>query len=371
MVVSGSGVVQWRCAGAARVTDCPACRGTRGKRKHGRRVCCAADAAKKVETTAWRTFDPIGHWTNRQIGKFGLEAFYPTPLEQEIDKAARIVRTFTQHSEDIPTTEDIRPSDVVDENASKKTQPVLAKIPSEVLRAAKGVAVFTVFRSGFIFSGAGGSGVVLTKDENGEWGPPAGLLVHTVGWGLMAGVDIYDVVLVLRNQRAVDAFKYPKISVGGELTVSAGPVGNGAMIDSGVEASPCFSYIKSKGLYAGVQLDGTIIITRSDENARFYNYPGISIETLMDIKIPRHQMPRECMPLWQALCAGEGRPEHLGTDAIPSAPAPGDHTFTDEEINSLRQEQEKLGGAPPTGAEAAPADKAPVPDILPPPQRHI
>ncbi|CCU98875.1 unnamed protein product [Malassezia sympodialis ATCC 42132] len=323
--------------------------------------------------------DPIGHWTNRQIGKLGLEAFYPTPLEQEIDKAARIVRTFTHRKEDAAANVEVRPSDVVDENASKKTQPMLAKIPPEVLRAAKGVAVFTVFRSGFIFSGAGGSGVVLTKDESGEWGPPSGLLVHTVGWGLMAGVDVYDVVLVLRNQRAVDAFKYPKISVGGELTVSAGPVGNGAMVDSGVEASPCFSYVKSKGLYAGVQLDGTIILTRSDENARFYNYPDISVETLLDVKIPRHQMPRECMPLWQALCAGEGRPEHLGTDAIPSAPAPGDHTFTDEEIDALRQDQEKLGGAPGPGAQPAPAPVGeakgsaapPAADILPPPQRRI
>ncbi|WFD24044.1 hypothetical protein MEQU1_002741 [Malassezia equina] len=345
----------------------------------------AWSAAKKVETTTWRALDPIGHWTNKQVGKLGLEAFYPTELDLEIDKAARIVRTFTQRSEDVAAMEKMQAAQATDENAARKTQPMLVKIPPEVLRGAKGVAIFTVFRSGFIFSGAGGSGVVLTKDANGEWGPPSGLLVHTAGWGLMAGVDIYDVVLVLRNQRAVDAFKYPKISVGGELSLSAGPVGNGAIIDSGLEASPCFSYIKSKGLYAGVQLDGTIILTRSDENARFYNYPGVSVETILNNKIPRHQLPRECMPLWQALCAGEGRPEHLGTDAIPDAPAPGDHTLTEEDIDSLRQKQEKRGGAlpsepttvpPPPPREAASTDAAvsgapPASNILPPPQRRV
>lgn len=301
------------------------------------------------------------------MGKWGVEAFYPTALEQEVDKAARIVRTFTQRSDAEPVSQASH-SGFVDENASKKTQAMLYKIPPAVLQGAQGVAVFTVFRSGFILSGAGGSGVVLTKDEKGEWGPPSGLLVHTVGWGLVAGVDIYDVVLILRNQRAIDAFKYPKFSIGGELGVSAGPVGNGAVLDSGLEASPCFSYVKSKGLYAGVQLDGTIILTRSDENARFYNYPGIPVETLLDNKLPRHQMPRECLPLWQALCAGEGRPQHLGTDAIPDAPAPGDHTFTEEEINALQQEQEKQDPAP---SQASPPPPQPAQDILPPPKRNV
>ena len=47
-------------------------------------------AAKKIETKAWRTVDPIGHWTNKQIGRLGLEAFYPTQLDGEIDKLSLI-----------------------------------------------------------------------------------------------------------------------------------------------------------------------------------------------------------------------------------------------------------------------------------------
>lgn len=291
-------------------------------------------AAKKVETKAWRIADPIGQWTNKQAGKLGVEAFYPTNLEGEIDKCARIVSTFTQQGaavpEDAPNTK-YTDGEHRDEYAARKTQRVLYNIPPAALRQAKGVAVFTVFRTGLGLSGAGGSGVVLSKHENGDWGAPSGILVHTVGWGLVIGVDVYDVVLVLRTQEAVDAFKYPKVSVGGELSVAAGPVGNGAIVDSGVEASPCLSYIKSKGFYAGAQLDGSIFLARGDENARFYNYPDISINTILDNKLPRHQIPRSCKPLWQALYTGEGRPDYIGTDAIPVGDSPGSYEVASNE----------------------------------------
>ena len=212
-----------------------------------------------------------------------------------------------------------------------------------------------MFRSGLGISGAGGSGIVMSRYENGDWGAPSGILVHTVGWGLMVGVDVYDVVLVLRTQEAVNAFKHPKISIGGELSVAAGPVGNGAIVDSGLEASPCLSYVKSKGLYAGAQLDGSIFLTRSDENARYYNYPGIPIETILDNKLPKHQIPYTCKSVWQALYVAEGRPDYMGTDAIPEGPSPGNYEATDEEKAALAKEQDG------TSTSSAP--------ILPPPRR--
>lgn len=315
-------------------------------------------AAKKIETKAWRTVDPIGHWTNKQIGRLGLEAFYPTQLDGEIDKAARIVTNFTSKGEAaVPSDQDgeYKDGQVNDEYAARKTQKVLYNIPAPVLRGAKGVAIFTVFRSGLGISGAGGSGIVMSRYENGDWGAPSGILVHTVGWGLMVGVDVYDVVLVLRTQEAVNAFKYPKISIGGELSVAAGPVGNGAIVDSGLEASPCLSYVKSKGLYAGAQLDGSIFLTRSDENARYYNYPGIPIETILDNKLPKHQIPYTCKSVWQALYVAEGRPDYMGTDAIPEGPSPGNYEATDEEKAALAKEQDG------TSTSSAP--------ILPPPRR--
>lgn len=344
-------------------------------------------SAKKVETTAWNVMDPVGQWTNRLAGRFGMESFYPMTLDKEIEKCARIVSTFTRRGaglgdDKVPheAEKGLKSANTDNDYADRKTQKVAFTIPENLLKDAKGVAVFTVFRTGFAFSGAGGSGVVVTKDENGEWGGPSGILIHTMGWGLVIGADIYDVVLILRNERAVNAFKYPKISVGGELSVAAGPVGNGAMLDSGIEAAPCLSYVKSKGLYFGLQLDGTIILTRTDENARFYNYPDIPVASLLDNKLPRHQLPRECMPLWQALCAGEGRPEHLGTDQIVDGPTPGDQVLTDEDVEALHQEAARqgntdtkevpAGGAAPLGDMKEGMSPQPSGSIPPPPPRH-
>lgn len=195
--------------------------------------------------------------------------------------------------------ESIDTSQPVSYTDRKKTQKIVKKIPPSALKQAKGmlescnkyeyasqkknagIAIFTVFRTGLGWSGAGGSGVVLARLPDGSWSPPSGILLHTIGVGFLIGIDVYDVVLILRTQRAVDSFTSPKLSLGAELSIAAGPQGAGAMLETGIEASPAWSYTKSKGFYAGIQLDGNIIVERKDENARFYNRPGIKAKDIL------------------------------------------------------------------------------------------
>ena len=201
----------------------------------------------------------------------------------------------------------------------KKTQKVLHNIPKSVMKSAKGVAIFTVFRTGLGLSGASGSGVVVSRKKNGEWGAPSGILIHTLAFGFLIGIDVYDVVLVLRTERAVRAFTKPKISIGGEISVSAGPVGNGLLLDSGIEMSPAWSYTKSKGLFAGVQLDGTIILERGDENERTY-HRRLSTAELFDEKA---EAPYIARGLIQTLKYASG--ENADMSLIPGggeSPAP-------------------------------------------------
>lgn len=80
------------------------------------------------------------------------------------------------------------------------------------------------------------------------------------------------------------------------------------------------------------------MVTRTDENSRFYNYPDVSISTLLDNEIPPHQIPKEVMPLWQALYAAELRGDYMGTDQIPTDPSGGDRALTDDEVEALHQE---------------------------------
>ncbi|KAK0542944.1 hypothetical protein OC846_006580 [Tilletia horrida] len=332
---------------------------------------------KKAETGLWKALEPVGRWSNRTAGKLGAESFWPTDLALECDKAARILRTFTvqgAQADDDPSAEATggviggatkTPDQLEQERKlhqydSRKTRKVIKKIPPQVIAQAKGIAIFTVFRTGLGFSGAGGSGVVLKRLSDGSWSGPSGILLHTIGWGFLIGLDIYDVVLVLRTDKAVEAFRNAKVSVGAELSVTAGPVGNGAMVDSGVEASPAFSYVKSKGFYAGLQLDGNIIVNRKDENSRFYGVPDVQTT---DVFSGRHPAPKAAYPLLKTIYDAEGgtnpAASRLGADVhVPDGPTPGDIALSQEDAAALEaeakaheQQQQQAG----TGTSAYPA----------------
>jgi len=181
------------------------------------------------------------------------------PLDEECKKALAILQAFTENP--------------AKDRQGNNTKSCI-KIPPRVLRKAKGLAIFTAFRTGLSISGAAGSGVLIARKQDGSWGLPSGILLHTLGVGYLVGMDVYDTVLVLRTQAAVDAFAKPRlrVSIGTELSVTAGPksIVVGA-VDMGIsDRSPAWAYTKSKGLYAGIQFDGTIIGEREDENERFY-----------------------------------------------------------------------------------------------------
>lgn len=187
---------------------------------------------------------------------------------------------------------------------------------------------------------------MISRLPDGSWSPPSGILIHTIGYGFLIGLDIYDVVLVLRNRKAVDAFKHPKISLGGELSVACGPVGNGAQLDTSVNSAPCWSYTKSKGLYAGLQLDGTAVLKRDDENHRFYKNPSLSVEQILSGQL-QEPPPFAVLPLWQTIYAAEGRPELMGVDRIPEGTTPGDLELSKEEMNAQQEKhQQEQQGTP-------------------------
>jgi lipid-binding SYLF domain-containing protein len=91
----------------------------------------------------------------------------------------------------------------------------------------------------------------------------------------LIGIDVYDAVLVLNSQKALDSFRTHKATIGLESAVAAGPYGAGAAVEAGMEKSPIWSYIKSQGMYAGVEVVGQVFVERFDENAAMYNWPGV------------------------------------------------------------------------------------------------
>lgn len=154
-------------------------------------------------------------------------------------------------------------------------------------------------------------------------------MLHTAGLGFLVGVDIYDCVVVINNEKALEAFTKVRCTLGGEISAVAGPVGMGGVIDSEVHKrqAPIFTYLKSRGFYAGVQVDGSIVIERSDENERFYNQK-IPVADILAGKV-RHP-PREIKMLMDTVRAAEG--QMVDDELLPHEAPPGDYEIEESEV---------------------------------------
>ncbi|KAH7146123.1 hypothetical protein EDB81DRAFT_947174 [Dactylonectria macrodidyma] len=227
---------------------------------------------------------PINGFAN----KLGCEAFMPTSLDKECDKAARILTSFCDGS--LFATDSSTAS-----KESLSRRKAIARIPQQVLESAAGLAIFTAFRSGTQFSWGSGSGVVIARRTDGSWSPPSSFAVNTLSVGFMFAMDIYDCVCVLRTPEAVAAFTKSRVSFGGEMAVTAGPVGTGVYVDSAISSDgidePIWSYMKSRGLYVGAQIDGTIITTRDKANEDFYGVE-VTVASILQGMVPARG------PLW-------------------------------------------------------------------------
>lgn len=194
----------------------------------------------------------------------------------------RIDRNF---EEDAAFTADLPSS-----SSGPRSKPkVLVKIPPEAIASAAGLAIFTAFRSGTQFSWGSGSGIVIARLSDGSWSPPSAFAVNTFSAGFMFAFDVYDCVCVLRTPQAVAAFAKARLSFGGEIAVTAGPVGTGAYIESVMSrdglGAPVWSYVKSRGFYVGLQADGTVITERPIANEEFYGQK-ISAEMILKGQVP-------------------------------------------------------------------------------------
>ena len=280
--------------------------------------------SKKTFDKAYKVVDKLGVPVNKLSNKLGAEAFWPTTLDKESDKAARILQSFCKDGFYAEADSSLGPHE-----GPKAKQRVIKKIPAEVIRKAKGLAIFTTMRTGLWVSGAGGSGILVGRTATGEWSPPSGILLHTAGLGFLVGADIYDCVVVINTEEALRAFTKIRCTVGGEISAVAGPAGVGGILETEIHKrqAPVWTYLKSRGFYAGVQFDGTVIIERSDENESFY-MEKIGVADILAGNV-RHP-PYELKTLMATLKAAQGDSD-VDESALPShAPTPGDLEVVDE-----------------------------------------
>ena len=158
-------------------------------------------------------------------------------------------------------------------------------IPEELLAKCKAIAVYpTVIKAGFIFGGRFGKGVVLKRDEKTrKWGPPAFSTIGGGSWGLQIGAEATDLILVIMNERGLDGLLANQFTLGAGAGVAAGPVGRSseAATDLSLKAG-IFSYSRSRGLFGGLTLEGTVVTQDNNSNTEYYGKPITSRGILLD-----------------------------------------------------------------------------------------
>lgn len=150
------------------------------------------------------------------------------------------------------------------------------KIPGSLISKAKAIIVFpTMVKAGFFVGARYGKGFASSRSqETGEWGAPAFLYTAGGSIGFQFGAEAVDLILLVMTQRGLEGLLNEKFTLGGDIAVAAGPVGRHAEASADVfMQGGIYSYSRSKGLFGGVSVKGTIINSDVDANLAFYGKP--------------------------------------------------------------------------------------------------
>ncbi|MEZ5500151.1 MAG: lipid-binding SYLF domain-containing protein [Steroidobacteraceae bacterium] len=157
------------------------------------------------------------------------------------------------------------------------------QIPDRLLERAYAVAVIPdVIKVGFGIGGRRGKGVLVVRDGNGHFGQPifVALTGGSIGWQI--GAQATDVVLVFTTRRGVEGITGGKLTLGADASVAAGPVGRQAEAATDVNLAEVYSYSRSRGLFAGVALDGTAITIDRRANGKFYGQRKVEAADILN-----------------------------------------------------------------------------------------
>ena len=132
-----------------------------------------------------------------------------------------------------------------------------------------------MLKAGFLGSGRFGSGIVIARLSDGSWSAPSAIMTGGAGFGGQIGFELTDFIFILNDAAAVRTFSQKgSLTLGGNVSIAAGPVGRNAEAAGAASlkgVAGVFSYSKTKGLFAGVSLEGSVLIERTDANAKLYN----------------------------------------------------------------------------------------------------
>ncbi len=174
-------------------------------------------------------------------------------------------------------------------------------IPNSVLGKAEGVAVFPgTIKGGFVIGAQHGRGILSARQTAGGWSAPAFMTITGGSIGAQIGAQAVDIVLVIMNRRGLQNLMRNEFKLGADAGVAAGPVGREASASTDVQMrAEILSYSRARGLFAGVNVNGSSIRADEDANQRFYARRLSTADILFDSRAP--QPPPAPVGEWDAM----------------------------------------------------------------------
>ncbi len=192
------------------------------------------------------------------------------------------------------------------------------RIPQAMLADAYGVAIIpNVIKGSFVVGARHGRGLLFVRDADGLWHAPVFITLTggNVGWQI--GVQSSDIILVLKSQRSVNSILAGRLTLGADAAAAAGPVGRQtAMATDGQLKAEIYSYSRSRGLFAGVSIDGSVVRVDRLATGAYYRSPGPGLPVVV---------PASAQQLTQTVAsyAGTIAPITPQTNAVPTPATPG------------------------------------------------
>lgn len=179
-------------------------------------------------------------------------------------------------------------------------QQMPESIPEDLLKSCEGIAIFPdTISAGFGIGGRYGQGIIMVRGERDhEWSPPAIFTIAggSIGWQI--GGQSTDIVLLLMSRRSVNGILTGKIKLGADAAVAAGPVGRDASAATNVQLGGILSYSRTRGLFIGVKLEGTVITQHWDGDEGLYG-KQVSADDILENK--KVKMPDCAEPVLDVL----------------------------------------------------------------------
>jgi lipid-binding SYLF domain-containing protein len=170
------------------------------------------------------------------------------------------------------------------------------RLPDILLARAYGIAVIPdVTKVAFVFGGRRGKGVLVVRDKlTAPWSNPSFVTLTGGSWGLQAGAQSSDIILVFTTKNGTEGIAGGKLTLGADASVAAGPVGRqgSAATDMNFN-SEIYSYSRSRGLFGGVAIDGSAITIDRDANAALYGKSGVTATEIFAGQAPAAPVPAQ------------------------------------------------------------------------------